>query len=78
MKWVKYLELVKVDGYIRLNIAGTAPTAQELEQLNKLVTAQGDTLIGSQGPNGKDNQPAGNRPWQGFQHGHRPNTNDVW
>ena len=27
----------------KANIAGTTPTAQELEQFNKLVAAQGDT-----------------------------------
>ena len=41
----------------KANIAGTTPTAQELEQLNKLVTAQGDTLIGSQGPVDTTNPP---------------------
>ena len=56
MKWVKYLELVKVDSYIRLN-CWNHTTAQELEQLNKLVTAQGDTLIGSQGPVDTTNPP---------------------
>ena len=41
----------------KANIAGTTPTAQELEQLNKLVTAQGDTLVGSQEPVDTTNPP---------------------
>ena len=41
----------------KANIAGTTPTAQELEQFNKLVAAQGDTLLGSQGPVDTTNPP---------------------